>query len=355
MKNRKSRYISTRIFRFSIALGALFAVSLFALLCARSGDYYVVFTAAPAVILIGACCAGYRYIYLPYRETEKLLRLFVTGYTIEDTLNLRYPLSPEMEAAVGKMRDLFTTRELISASKRQAQYLALQNQINPHFLYNTLEGIRSDALAAGVHDIAEMTEALATFFRYTISNLENLVTLEDELHNAENYFHIQQYRFGERLQLNIEYDARDKEEIFRCRLLKLTLQPIVENAIIHGLEQKVSDGLLRIRLELTAARLLITVSDNGIGMPEAKTEALNAHLNAAFFESGHWEKGSRGGIALINVNNRIKLLFGEEYGMYIYSMEGRGTDVQITLPRTMDGSKMRRFASENARDRGAAV
>ena len=354
MQGNKGRYISTRIRRLFMVFGALFLASLLTLLyVVRSEDRHVIFAVVPIVILIVACVMGYRYIFLPYRETEKLLRLFVTGYTIEETLNLRYPLSPEMEAAIDKIRDLYTTKELISASKRQAQYLALQNQINPHFLYNTLEGIRSDAIAAGVNDIAEMTEALATFFRYTISNLENLVTLEDELQNAENYFHIQQYRFGARFQLQIEYDPHDEKDIFSCKLQKLTLQPIVENAIIHGLEQKVSGGLLRIRLELTAARLLITVSDNGIGMPESKIEALNAHLNAAFFESEHWEKRSHGGIALINVNNRIKLLFGEEYGIYIYSIEGRGTDVQITLPRMLDDKSLRKFTSQESREQGA--
>jgi len=350
MKEEKGRYISTRICRFFFVSGTLLLVSLLALLYVLRGNRaYMMFALIPAAILLIACAVGYRYVYLPYHETEKLLRLFVTGYTVEDTLNLRYPLSPEMKAAIDKLRDMFMTKEFISASKRQAQYLALQNQINPHFLYNTLEGIRSDAIAAGVYDIAEMTESLARFFRYTISNLENLVTLEDELHNAENYFHIQQYRFGDRFQLRIEYDEQEKEEIFKCRLQKLTLQPIVENAIIHGLEQKANNGLLRIRLELTASRLLITVSDNGIGMPEAQVEALNAHLNAAFFESEHWEKRSHGGIALINVNNRIKLLFGEEYGIYIYSMENRGTDVRVTLPRMIDDKTVRELTGEEGR------
>ena len=89
-------------------------------------------------------------------------------------------------------------------NKRQAQYLALQNQINPHFLYNTLESIRSEVLIAGLTSVSDMTEALASFFRYTISKVENLVSVEEELQNCETYFKIQQYRFGERLQLTIE-------------------------------------------------------------------------------------------------------------------------------------------------------
>lgn len=341
MKKKKSRYISCRIFWF----WSVFSITLILLsfIAIRFASFQTALYAGASLLalVIMAWIAAYRFIYSSYRDTEKLLRLFVTGFTIQDTFNLRYPLSPEMDAAIEKVHDIIMTKELLNASKRQAQYLALQNQINPHFLYNTLEGIRSDAIVAGLDNIAKMTEALATFFRYNISNLENLVTLEDEIQNAENYFMIQQYRFGDRIRMEIEYDENEKDEIMQSRLLKLTLQPIVENAIIHGLENKISDGLLKIRLELTAARLLITVSDNGSGMYEEQLENLNAQLNAAFFESDHWENTSHGGIALINVNNRIKLLYGEEYGIYIYSIKDKGTDVRITLPRMIDEKMLR--------------
>ena len=340
------RYISARIALLCTVFAGLFILALLAALYWVQKSYIALLL--PLCVPVLCALLGYEYVYKPYKETEKLLTLFAAGYTVEDTLDMRYPLSPGTEAAVGRIRDIFVNREFISASKRQAQYLALQNQINPHFLYNTLEGIRSDAIVAGAQDIADMTEALSTFFRYTISNLENLVSLEEELHNVENYFRIQQYRFGERLQMRVEFDEGDKQELLRCHLLKLTLQPIVENAIIHGLEQKLADGLLRIRLELTVTRLLITVSDNGVGMPEQKVDELNAHLNAAYFETAKWQS-SHGGIALINVNNRIKLLFGEEYGIYIYSVEGEGKDVRVTLPRALDDIEARRVAEGTAR------
>ena len=102
-----------------------------------------------------------------------------------------------------------------------------------------------------------MTEALASFFRYTISKVENLVSVEEELQNCETYFKIQQYRFGERLQLTIECDNEEREEIYCCRLPKLTMQPILENSIIHGTECKVGTGHLKIHLERTGSRLLI--------------------------------------------------------------------------------------------------
>ena len=153
----------------------------------------------------------YRLVLVPYRETKTIYEQFVLGYVMEDLFKVRYPFSPESEQAVLRLNEIIDRSNLIAISKKQAEYLALQNQINPHFLYNTLEGIRSEALIAGLDSIAEMTEALATFFRYTISDLENLVTLEDELANIENYYYIQQFRFGSKLYLKIQYD-RDSDD-----------------------------------------------------------------------------------------------------------------------------------------------
>jgi len=279
---------------------------------------------------------GYRFVYLPYKETSKILKLFAGGYTLQGIYELRYPFSPEMVDAMKKIKAFMNTNELISTSKRQAQYLALQNQINPHFLYNSLEGIRGEAIAAGLDNVAEMTEALATFFRYTISNVEHLVTIEDELANIENYYIIQQYRFGERLNLSIEYDCEDKAEILKYCLPKLTLQPIVENSIFHGIERKMGKGNVLIKFETTPHRLIITVSDDGLGMEEDRLRELNEKLNTPSFDYVKPDGGKKAGIGIINVNSRIKLLFGEEYGINIYSTVGVGTDVEITLPLITD-------------------
>lgn len=279
----------------------------------------------------------WRNIVVPYRETEKLLSLFAAGYTLEGVYAIRYPYSRGMSDAFAKLNELLNTNELLQASKRQEQFLALQNQINPHFLYNTLEGIRSEALSSGLTAIAEMTEALSTFFRYTTSTMENLVTVEDELNNIETYFLIQQYRFGKRLHLCIDIAAKDRAEVLAYRLPKLTLQPIVENAIIHGLECKVGDGTIHVRLETTHTKLLITISDDGVGMAASQLEELNRSLaiRSLSYVGGGQKKG---GIAIVNVNNRIKLLFGERYGITVTSTPSIGTDVEIVLPRIADGS-----------------
>lgn len=231
-----------------------------------------------------------------------------------------------------ELRKLVDKDRLIYISMKEAQYLALQNQINPHFLYNTLEGIRSEALIAGLDSVAEMTESLATFFRYTISHLDRLVTLEDELENIENYYYIQQFRFGEKLHLSIVYDCDEeisKMDILNYCIPKLTLQPIVENSIYHGIEKKVGKGHLIITIGKSDKRLWIRVSDDGAGMEEEKLLEINKKLKKLSLEG---TENKKGGIAIVNVNNRIKLLFGEEYGIYVYSNKGSGTDVEINLP-----------------------
>ncbi len=184
-----------------------------------------------------------------------------------------------------------------------------------------------------------MLEALSTFFRYTISNVENLVTLEDELRNVHNYYIIQQYRFGERLKLSVEYDPADEADIMSCRVPKLILQPIVENAINHGVERKIGVGEIRLKLECTEKRLIITISDNGVGMSEELLKEIDDKLKGMSFDYIKQEGEKHGGIAIENVNSRIKLLFGEEYGIYLYSTVNVGTDVEITLPRIKEGEE----------------
>ena len=199
------------------------------------------------------------------------------------------------------------------------------------FLYNTLESIRGEALIAGMDNIADMTEALAKFFRYTITKVENLVSVEEELDNCETYFLIQKYRVGSRLQLHILYEEESRESIMNCKIPKLTLQPILENSIIHGTELKIGTGNLTIQFEQTDKRLIIRISDDGAGMDEQTLAKLNRQLGRGGRALTDQEE-KRGGIALVNVNNRIHLLFGEEYGMHIYSIKGKGTDVEVTLP-----------------------
>lgn len=281
-------------------------------------------------LLFGVIFFYFKYVVQPYIKTTKQIKLFNADYLSDSLSKIEVHLSDEFEKTIKKMR-LTQVRPLeIFEFKKQAEYIALQNQINPHFLYNTLEAIRGEALTQGMTGIADMTEALATFFRYTISKNENLVTLEDELNNAKNYFLIQQYRFGERLNFLIRYDEQDG--VLDFRLPKLTLQPIIENAIYHGIECKVGVANIDVNIETTKSRLIINVIDDGRGIDENTLNALNKTLNTSDTYEVKSATQSKGGIALVNVNNRIKLLFGENYGIRISSTINIGTDVEITLP-----------------------
>lgn len=341
--NRKI-YISRRI-ELCGAIGAVLFGALLA--CAwLAGIRSVFWRGAAVVFTLLAALYGiflFRMVIKPYRETKTVYEQFVLGYVVSDFFSARYPLSPEEDQAIRKLNAMIDRNNLINVSKKQAEYLALQNQINPHFLYNTLEGIRSEALIAGLDSVAEMTEALATFFRYTISQVEHLVTLEDELANIENYYYIQQFRFGDKLTLQIEYDRADDEfnelEILQYRLPKLTLQPIVENSIYHGIERKIGQGHLNIRIGVSDKKMWIRISDDGLGMSEERLKQLNDKLRFLSLDGVEETPGQKGGIAIVNVNNRIKLLFGEEYGITVYSREGVGTDVMVSLPLVLDSER----------------
>lgn len=235
---------------------------------------------------------------------------------------------PLMRQAMEAMERKIDMHSLGILKNKQAEYLALQNQINPHFLYNILEAIRGDALCEGAQGIANTTKALATFFRYMITEVAYEVTLEDELNNIENYFTIQQYRFGDKLQMKIELP---QESLLQTPIPKLTLQPLVENAISHGLEEKIGQASLKIVVDHSEHFLFISIKDNGVGITEEKLRKLNNRF-CRVEESEGRERFENGSIALVNVNSRIRLLYGVDYGLHIYSVPGLGTEVKVTLP-----------------------
>ena len=332
---RRTRYLDERLVLWMALVATLLIGLLFMALLYQTGRIQSLVWLLLGFLLVVVCALLlYGWIIVPYKRTRHILQLFASGYTFENVIDKRLPLNREMKEVEAKLHTLLNTDQIMNASKRQAQFLALQNQINPHFLYNTLEGIRSEALLAGLDNVASMTEALSTFFRYTISNVENLVTLEQELENTRNYFFIQQFRFGNRMALEVVIDDDEKDEVLSYRIPKLTLQPIVENCIIHGLECQVGQGLLRVHIETTQSRLLVTVSDDGVGMESSVLQKMNHNLSVRSFEYMRREE-HQGGIALVNVNNRIKLLFGEQYGLTVTSQIGVGTDVLISLPRSV--------------------
>jgi len=347
-KRKKSE---TLVFRFAVLFFCVFAgcavaVAFLWLGAARAGTGYAVCIILTAMLAAMLILFRVR-VFVPYREIERMLSVFSKGYSMEGIHRLKCHLSPGTEEIVGRLETILISDDAVNLNKRQAQFLAMQNQINPHFLYNTLEGIRGEALSEGNDSIAKMTETLAQFFRYTISNLENLVTLDDELANVRNYYSIQRYRFGDRIEMDVIFENEgDREPILQAKVPKLILQPIVENAIIHGVERIEGLGRIVILCQYTGKRLILTVSDNGIGISSEKLREINDRLSNLYdrFERERYEVG---GIALSNVNNRIKLLFGEEYGISILSGKEAGTDVEITLPYITREGELAQYAQRD--------
>lgn len=202
-----------------------------------------------------------------------------------------------------------TRKDNVQILNKQTELTALQSQINPHFLYNTLETIRGQALIDDNIEIAKMVEALSAFFRYSISRKGNLVTLRDELVNIENYMLIQRYRFNNRFSLEVIVDEED-EQAYDFLIPRLIIQPVVENAIFHGLEEKLEDGKVIIEIIVTDQNLILTISDNGKGMDSDKLKELNFRIQSDDMEldDGKNHNTRNTGIGLPNIHKRIQLL-----------------------------------------------
>lgn len=213
--------------------------------------------------------------------------------------------------------------------RHKAELSQLQSQINPHFLYNTLESIRGLALMKNVPEIAEMLESLSQLFRNNTRKIGLLVPLSDEIKNVDNYILIQKFRFQDRFSFEKRIAGSDRD-LMKCLIPNFIIQPILENAITHGLEDKPADGKIALSIYSTQSRLIIQVTDNGSGIPDKKLRELVALLNnehaAEISDSVHV------GIGVININQRIKMQYGNEYGLSIASTVGVGTQVEITLP-----------------------
>lgn len=212
--------------------------------------------------------------------------------------------------------------------RKRVELSTLQNQINPHFLYNTLDSIRSQALLEGQIEIADMTEKLSRFFRYCISNDEGMVKIREELNHIQDYYYIQKYRFEDRFNMIVNVE---EEELYDLYIPKMTLQPLIENSIAHGLEKVSRKGMVLLTLWKTDNKVIIKVADNGMGMSFEALERLNGRLADKQIEVST-NKEKHNGIALMNVNSRIKLTFGEEYGIHYRSIENIGTDAEVIIP-----------------------
>lgn len=215
----------------------------------------------------------------------------------------------------------------IEIAKKQMEISAFRNQINPHFLYNTLECIRAIAFYYKVQEIADISTSLSNMFRYSVKG-NDFVTIQDEIAHVKEYAKIIELRFMGRMQVVIEAD----EELLEVKTLKMLLQPIVENAVFHGLEKKVDNGIVQITMQKTVQnKVQYVIRDNGYGMEDKQLEELLKSLRQ-FDTLSHSEKDVKQGIGLSNVYRRIKLFYGDEAEMTIQSTLHLGTTVSINFP-----------------------
>ena len=266
--------------------------------------------------------------------TKPLRRLSESMSRVEkgefDRANVDVTMENEI-GSLGKSYNLMTERihTLMEENvyeqkqKRKSELKALQAQINPHFLYNTLDSIIWMSEAGQSDEVVEMTSALAKLLRQSISNDHEQVELGQEMEYVKNYLTIQKMRYQDKLEYTIEVDP----QVRHVMIVKLVLQPIVENAIYHGIKYKGSKGTLRIRAFAESEDVCIVIEDNGIGMDDTA-------LNIIFDETQKIHK--QNGVGVPNVQKRLKLYYGDKYGITYESKVGIGTRATIRIPQRGD-------------------
>lgn len=227
-------------------------------------------------------------------------------------------LSGSFEHMVVRIQNLMAEVKSEEETLRKTELKALQAQINPHFLYNTLDSIQWMCEVGRTDEAVQMVSALARLFRISISRGADLIPIRRELEHAESYLIIQKFRYKDQFSYRFDVD----ESVLDCLCSKITLQPIIENAILHGFGELVDDGEIVISAKADGADVVLTVTDNGIGMDETQCHAILSH-----------DQSEPGGIGIKNVADRIRIYFGAPYGLSIESEPDRGTSVTIRLPQ----------------------
>lgn len=209
-----------------------------------------------------------------------------------------------------------------SIAEKNAKISALQSQINPHFLYNTLNIMKSISRVKGVEEVAEISESLSDLFKYSMKGLDVPVKLQDEIEHIDNYMRIIQYRFRDRFAFYKQVEDR----VLDVNIPKLLIQPLVENAVNHGLKDKQEDGEIHLRCFQDEQYLVIEVKDNGVGMKEEKLTSVREDSQRRRMDD------KTEGIGLNNISQRLRLMYGYRYDFEIDSAWQSGTIVRIRLP-----------------------
>ena len=237
--------------------------------------------------------------------------------SLNHMLDARQKMNQEIQESQRRMYEA-------EIAKKQLQVLAYRNQINPHFLYNTFECICSMALYYEVDDIAEITMALSKVFRFAVKG-ENIVSVEEEVSYIREYAKIIDYRFMGKIDVDIEMEDAVKEK----RVIKLMLQPLVENAVFHGLEQKLEDGEVNVSIHMHGEdHIMFVVEDNGCGIEPARLVWMGDNLDS--------RPTGQKGIGVANIYQRLKLFYGDDVVFQIESRLGEGTRITIIIPDELE-------------------
>ncbi len=281
------------------------------------------------VTMILACIAALFFTKSIANPLKKLRRLMRKAE--EGDLNVRFnykgrdeigQLGDSFNKMIDEIRNLIEMVYVEQKSKREAELKTLQAQIKPHFLYNTLDTIQWMAQVHGADDIVEVVDALTKLFRIGINKGNEMISVKEELEHIKSYLIIQKIRYEEKL----DYDINFEDSILEYKVIKLILQPLVENAIYHGVKEKRGTGKISITVEKHEKGICLRISDNGAGMSEARLQEIQAMLNSD-------NLGNKNpGYGTFNVQNRIRLSFGNQYGLSFTSKSGEGTTVCVFHP-----------------------
>lgn len=280
-----------------------------------------------ALVLFAVLMVYSNIVNKPVKALIKEIRRFekeADGFEFKggtDTVTELKVISDSFRHMTVKISELMDRVRREETELRKTELKALQAQINPHFLYNTLDSIQWMCEQGRTEDASKMVSSLARLFRISISRGHELITIRDEMRHAESYLIIQSYRYKDQFTYSFEVDP----ELYDCLCNKITVQPLIENAIYHGLDRSVDEGEIKILVKKAPDDendILITVSDNGIGMTEEQCKAILKK-----------ERSDSSGIGVKNVNDRLKIYFGEKYGITVESELDVGTTVTVRIPK----------------------
>ncbi|MBN2502479.1 MAG: sensor histidine kinase [Anaerolineales bacterium] len=268
-------------------------------------------------------------IYIPIKKlhditttiTKNDLQALVTHENVDEITELVMSFN----IMIGKIRELLDAKVKEQEDLKKAELKALQAQINPHFLYNTLDTIVWMAEAQKTVQVIEIVRALSSFFRIALSKGKDWIPIRQELEHVQSYLYIQKIRYRDILDYRIEVD----DDILDGTILKLTLQPLAENALYHGIKNKRDGGTITLRARRNGNdQVLLEVEDNGVGFTPYRLAQIQSAINEESDEIAVTESG----FGLENVNKRIKLYYGKQYGVSIESQYRSGSKITVSIP-----------------------